>query len=103
MLPEELFQSCDLLRVELSVVGRLVFVRLHVALTHVGTGTLENVALGLEVVAHLVDVLDWGLVLHVDCWLFLWVFGFECTERVVGLESSLHGTSRTEHHTKSNL
>ena len=40
----------------------------------VGTGTLENVTLGLEVVAHLVDVLDWGLVLHVDCWLFLWVF-----------------------------
>ncbi len=43
--------------------------------------------------------LDWGLVLHVDCWLFLWVLGFERTERVVGLESSLHGTSRTEHHT----
>ena len=58
-----------------------------------------HVALGLEVIAHLVDVLDWGLVLHVDCWLFLWVFGFECTELVVGLESSLHGTSRTEHHT----
>ena len=35
----------------------------------------------------------------VSRWLFLWVFGFECTERVVGLESSLHGTSRTEHHT----
>ena len=66
-------------------------------------GHQRYAALGLEEIAHLGDVLDWGLVLHVDCWLFLWVFGFECTELVVGLESSLHGTSRTEHHTKSNL